>query len=328
MLNPDLHLNTQLFEVDCAKAPTRDGFGVGLEYLGEHNDDVVVLSADLSESTRCDGFMKKFPERYIECGVSEQNMALVAAGLGVCGKIPFISSYAVFSPGRNWEVLRTTTVYNNLPVKIAGHHAGIVTGPDGPTHQATEDIASVRSWPGMTVLVPCDALQAEKATIASADINSPVYLRFSREKTPIITTQETPFEIGKAYAYWVSEKPQVLIASSGHMVYQALAAARILEKENISSTVLSLATIKPLDKKTIIAHAKTAKAIVSVEDHQIEGGLGGALAELFSKEYPIRMGYVGLKNTFAESASGTDLLRQYGLDALAIACEVKRVLDL
>ena len=170
--------------------------------------------------------------------------------------------------------------------------------------------------------------KAEKATIASADINSPVYLRFSREKTPIITTQETPFEIGKAYAYWVSEKPQVLIASSGHMVYQALAAARILEKENISSTVLSLATIKPLDKKTIIAHAKTAKAIVSVEDHQIEGGLGGALAELFSKEYPIRMGYVGLKNTFAESASGTDLLRQYGLDALAVAREVKRVLDL
>src|SRR5258708_2708815 len=248
MLNPHLNLNQKLFDQDIDQKPTRNGYGEGLVKLGESNPNVVVMTADLSDSTRCEKFAEKFPDRFIECGVAEQNMAAIAAGLGVSGKIPFISSYATFSPGKNWETIRTTIVYNEANVKIAGHHAGIVTGPDGATHQATEDIAITRCWPNIQVINPCDAYEAEKATIAAGNSIGPVYLRFTRDKTPVMTTSETPFSVGKIQTFWVSENPQVLLVGTGHMLYYALLAAKELEQEKIDVLVANVATIKPLDE--------------------------------------------------------------------------------
>ena len=252
MLNPYLKLNPKIFDAAVEQRATRAGYGEGLVELGEKNKNVVVLTADLSESTQANGFEEKLPERFFEVGVAEQNMAAIAAGLGVSGKIPFISSYATFSPGKNWETIRTTIIYNKSNVKIAGHHAGTMTGPDGATHQATEDIASVRSWPGLTIFVPCDAIEAKKATIEAAKIDGPVYLRFTRDKTPVITTEETPFESGKSQVFWTSASPQVAIFSMGYMTYHALLAAKELEKEGINSLVINVATIKPLDEKGIL----------------------------------------------------------------------------
>src|SRR3989344_4145030 len=234
MLNKNLKLNPKIFAADIEEAPTRDGYGKGLLELGEKNPNVVALSADLTESTRAEAFAKKYPERFFEVGVAEQNMATIAAGLGISGKIPFISSYATFSPGRNWEQIRTTIAYNDSNVKIAGHHAGVSVGPDGETHQATEDIATMRAIPNMKVFVPCDAIEARKATIAAAKIWGPVYLRFGREKTPVFTTDKTPFVPGKAEILWYSNtraKPQVLIIGCGAFLYNALLAANELEKE-------------------------------------------------------------------------------------------------
>src|SRR6185437_15854755 len=233
MVNPDAKLNPKLFDTDVEQRPTRDGYGNGLVAAGEMNDNVVALCADLTESTRVEAFAKKFPERYFELGVAEQNMATVAAGLGVTGKIPFISSYATFSPGRNWEQIRTTIAYNDANVKVAGHHAGISVGPDGATHQATEDIAIMRALPNMKVFVPCDAVEAEKATLAAAQLWGPVYLRFQREKTPIMTTKQTPYTPGKALVLWQAKKPDVLIVGCGGILFNALVAARELEKEKI-----------------------------------------------------------------------------------------------
>src|SRR3990167_2671266 len=224
MLNPALKLNQKIFYKDVEVAPTRKGYGDALEKLGEVNPNVVVLCADLTDSTQCAKFAEKFPERFIECGVAEQNMAAIAAGLGVSGKIPFISSYATFSPGKNWETIRTTIVYNQSNVKIAGHHSGIVTGPDGATHQATEDIAITRAWPWIKVIAPCDWHEALRATEVSADIKGPVYLRFTRDKTPVITTGETPFDINRAETYWVGKNPQATIFGTGHLLYCALLA--------------------------------------------------------------------------------------------------------
>ena len=231
MLNPELKLNKNLFDEDVEQKPIRDGYGEGLVLAGEADLNVVALCADLTESTRSEAFSKKFPERFFEVGVAEQNMATIAAGLGVSGKIPFIASYATFSPGRNYEQIRTTIAYNDSNVKIAGHHAGISVGPDGATHQATEDIAIMRAMPNMKVFVPCDAIEAKKATLAAAKIWGPVYLRFGREKSPVITTEETPFTPGKAQIFWQSKKPQVIIIACGMLVYNALVAAKELEKE-------------------------------------------------------------------------------------------------
>jgi len=228
MLNSALYLNEKLFEKDVEVAPTRAGYGEALVKLGEINPSVVVLSADLTDSTQCAKFAEKFPERFFECGVAEQNMAAIAAGMGVCGKIPYISSYATFSPGKNWETVRTTIVYNQSNVKIAGHHSGIVTGPDGATHQATEDVASVRAWPGIKIVIPCDSNEGYRSTIASADINGAFYLRFTRDKTPVITSEKTPFEVGKIQTYWISKKPQVTIFGTGHLLFYALKAANEL----------------------------------------------------------------------------------------------------
>ncbi len=327
MLNPSAKLNPNLFAADPAdQKPTRDGYGTGLVKAGEANANVVALCADLTESTRVEAFAKKFPERYVEVGVAEQNMATVAAGMAVTNKIPFIASYATFSPGRNWEQIRTTIAYNDANVKIAGHHAGISVGPDGATHQATEDIAIMRAMPNMRVIVPCDAVEAEKATLAAAQIVGPIYLRFQREKTPVMTTAETPFAPGKAEIFWESKKPDVLIIACGGLVYNALVAARELEKEKISAIVLNCHTIKPLDEKKIIELAKKTGAVVTVEEHQVQGGLGGAIAECLARNEPTPIEFIGMQNTFGESGAPEQLLEKYGMMPADIKHAVKKVL--
>ena len=265
MLNSEAKLNPKLFDADVEQVPIRNGYGDGLLFAGEHNKNVVVLCADLSESTRSEPFAKKFPERFIEIGVAEQNLATIAAGLGISGKIPFISSYATFSPGRNWEQIRTTISYNDSNVKIAGAHAGISVGPDGATHQAVEDIATMRVMANMMVIVPCDYHEARKATVAAAKIWGPVYMRFAREKTPVITTEATPFVPGKALEFWHSKKPQVAIIGCGPLLYQSLVAAKELDKDGIATIVLDSHTIKPLDEEKIVEVAKKCGAVVTVE---------------------------------------------------------------
>lgn len=331
MLNPAAKLNPKLFDTDVEQAPIRDGYGEGLLAAGEKNKNVVALCADLMESTRTEAFAKKFPERFIELGVAEQNMAAIAAGLGISGKIPFIASYAIFSPGRNWEQIRTTIAYNNANVKIAGHHAGVSVGPDGATHQATEDIALMRALPNMRVFVPCDAIEARKATAAAALIAGPVYLRFEREKSPLMTTDATPFVPGKAEIFWESrgagrKSPDVLIIGCGSVLYNALLAARELEKEKIGAVVLNCHTIKPLDEKKIAELAKKIGAVVTVEQHQVAGGLGGAVAEALAKHAPVPMEFIGLQNTFGESGPPEALIEKYGIDAKDIKAAAKRVL--
>ncbi len=301
----------------------RDGYGTGLVQAGRTHDNVVVLSADLKESTRCERFAETFPERFIEVGVAEQNMAGIAAGLGISGKIPFLSSYAVFSPGRNWEQLRTTVCYNDANVKIAGHHAGLSTGPDGATHQALEDVALMRALPNMTVIVPCDAEEARKATLAACDVWGPVYLRFARPKTNVLTTDKTPFTPGHAERFFSSRKPQVAVFACGSMVYDALKAAEELERDGVGTTVYNVHTIKPLDTRTLLAAAKQAGAVVTVEEHSVIGGLGGAVAELLAEELPVPLQRVGTQDTFGESGAPDELLKKYGLDAAGIKRAVR-----
>jgi transketolase len=326
MLNPEAKLNPKIFDEDIEQAPTRDGYGEGIVAAGDTNKNVVALCADLTESTRMESFAKKFPDRFFEVGVAEQNMAAIAAGLGVTGKIPFIASYATFSPGRNWEQIRTTIAYNNANVKIAGHHAGISVGPDGATHQATEDIAIMRVMPNMKIFVPCDSVEARKATLASAQLWGPVYLRFQREKTPIMTTAETPYLPGKAQIFWQSKKADVLIIACGGLVYSALVAAKELEEEKIGTIVLNCTTIKPLDVKKIVELAKKTGAVVTVEEHQVEGGLGGAIAETLAKHAPTPIEFIGMQDTFGESGKPAELIKKYGMEVKDIKAAAKRVL--
>ncbi len=342
MLHKDLHLRPefllqkssdpllqeggQTFAQEApASAPTRDGFGKALLELGEQNPHVVVVCADLAESTRVLAFKEKYPERYIEAGVAEQNLATVASGLAVYGKIPFITSYATFSPGRNNEQIRTTISLNNVPVKIAGSHAGLSVGPDGATHQALEDIALMRVQPNMVVLSPCDAEEARKATLAAAAHPGPVYIRLAREKTPVMTTSETPFEIGKAITMWESARTsEVVIFATGPLLYQALLAAKELEHE-VQTTVINIASIKPLDKETILAAAAEAGAVVTVEEHQLAGGLGSAIAELLASEHPVPQEFVAVKDQFGQSGTMEELVKHYGLDSVSIAAAVRKV---
>lgn len=327
MLNPHLFLNQKMFDHNALQKATRDGFGDGLVELGTTNKDVVVLTADLSESTRTEGFEKKFKKRFFEVGVAEQNMAAIAAGFAVSGKIPFISSYAVFSPGKNWETIRTTIIYNEANVKIAGHHAGIITGADGSTHQATEDIAITRVFPGITIFVPCDYWEAKKATIESANIKGPVYLRFTRDKTPIITTEKTPFDKNTPQVYWLSENPKVTLFAFGYMFYYALLAAKILEQKGINVLVVNQSAIKPANEKEITELAKKTNRVVTVEDHQVMGGLGSMIAEVLAKSFPTPMEFVGLQDTFAQSGNPKDLIKQYKMDEIAIIEAVEKVIS-
>lgn len=324
MLNPYLHLNPKLFDEDAEQKATRDGYGTALVALGNTNPNVVVLTADLSESTRCDAFAKKFPERFFDVGVAEQNMAAVAAGMGVTGKTVFISSYATFNPGRNWEPIRTTIVYNEANVKIAGHHSGIMTGPDGATHQATEDIASIRSWPGIDIYVPCDAVESKKATMMAGSTYGPAYIRYTRDKTPIMTTEETPFD-KRVQTFWTTENPQATIFGMGYMLFYCLLAAKELEAEGLEVLVANVSTLKPLDAEGVVGLAERTGAAVSVEDHQVMGGLGGILAETLAKNYPIPMEFIGLQDTFAESGTPKELVEKYAMGKNAIKEAVKKV---
>lgn len=326
MLNKNAKLSPNVGAEKVEEVPIRNGYGEGLLIAGEKNPDVVVLCADLTESTRSEEFSKKYPDRFFELGVAEQNMATIAAGLGISGKIPFISSYATFSPGRSWEQIRTTISYNDSNVKIAGHHAGIVTGPDGATHQAVEDIATMRVMANMKVVVPCDAIEARKATVAAAEMRGPVYLRFAREKSPVVTTEETPFEVGKAEVFYQTTKPQAAIIACGLLVYNALQAAIELEKEKINVLVINNHTIKPIDEKKITEVAKKCGAVVTVEEHQISGGLGGAVAEVLAKNCPTSMEFVGLRGVFGESGGAKELIEKYGMGVKDIKEAVKKVI--
>lgn len=329
MLNQQQKLNTKLFNEDVEQIPIRQGFGEGLLNAGIENENIVALCADLTESTKMNLFADKFPKRFIQIGVAEQNLATVASGMASMGKIPFISSYAMFSPGRNWEQIRTTISYNDRPVKIAGSHAGISVGPDGGTHQAVEDIAIMRVIPNMVVLSPCDAIEAKKATLACAKTKEPTYIRLAREKTPIVTTIDSPFEIGKAQMVFVPEQglAQVGIIATGALVYKALVVARDLEKKGIKVKVMNLSTIKPLDTDAIIALARETKRIVTVEEHQIMGGMGSAVAECLAQNYPTQIEFIGVKDKFGQSGTPDELLEHYEMGISHITKAVEKLLN-
>lgn len=328
MINPNAKLSAKLFQEDIDQAPTRQGYGEGLVIAGTESENVVVLCADLTDSTKSNLFKEKFPDRFIEVGVAEQGMATIASGIANYGKIPFISSYAAFSPGRNWEQIRTTIALNNVPVKIAGAHAGISVGPDGATHQMLEDIAIMRAMPNMIVIAAGDAITAKKATAAAAKNGKPVYMRFAREKTPVYTTDETPFEIGKGLTLWEtgSMNQEVGIIATGTLVYEALLAAKKLEETGIGSIVLDMHTVKPLDAEAVLSVARKTGAIVTVEEHQITGGLGGAIAEYLSRNHPTPQEYVGMPDHFGESGQPEELLEKYGMKAQHIVEAAKKVI--
>lgn len=315
--------------------PTRNGYGEALVELGKKNKDVVVLCADLSDSTRSGMFRDAFPERFIECGIAEQNMMGMAAGLALSGKVPFISTYSVFCPGNNWSQLRVLVGQNNANVKLTGAHAGVSVGPDGMSHQALEDIAITRCLPGLVVIAPCDVIETRKATLAAAKHKGPIYLRFAREATPVFTTKKTLFKIGKAEIF--REGKDVTIIACGPLVYNALVAAERLSKEKIDPIrkkfsngvdvrVINNHTIKPMDEKTIIKAAQETKAIVTVEEHQVMGGMGSAVAEVLSKTNPVPIEMVGVQDRWGESGEPDELIEHFGLGVNSIIKAVKKVL--
>ncbi|MAF20421.1 MAG: transketolase [Parcubacteria group bacterium] len=307
--------------------PTRNGYGQGLVELGKRSEDVVVLCADLTGSTRSAMFQKEFPDRFIQVGIAEQNMLSIAAGLAFSGKVPFVSTYGVFCPGRNWDQLRVNVCYSKANVKLTGAHTGVSVGPDGATHQALEDIAITRCLPNMTVLAPCDMIETKKATIAAGEIKGPVYLRFAREATPIFTTVKTPFQIGQAEVF--KQGKDVSVIACGPTVHEALLAAHDLAKENISVAVVNNHTIKPMDEKTIIEAAKTG-AVVTAEDHQVMGGLGSAVAEVLATSLPagrqVPMEMIAVQDRFGESGQPEELMKEYGLLAEDIKQAIKKVI--
>ena len=312
-------------EKELKKLPTRNGYGEGVAELGAKDKNVVVLCADLVDSTRSKYFADKFPERFIEIGVAEQNLVTVASGLAAVGKIPYVSSYAMFCPGRCWEQIRTTICYNDRNVKIVGAHAGISVGPDGATHQATEDIGLMRALPNMKVVVPCDVEETRKATIAIGKDPKPWYIRFARNDTPVFTTKKTPFKLGRAEIF--REGKDIAIIACGPLVYEALQAAETLwNKYNIDACVVNNHTIKPLDEKTILNVAKKCRKIVTVEEHQIHTGMGSAVAEFLSQNYPVPIAFVGIKNHFGESGDPEELLRKFGLTREFIVKEAMRMI--
>lgn len=305
---------------ELEQVPIRKGFGLGLKAAGDTNEKIVALCADLTGSTMMDIFRDAHPERFFQVGIAEQNLVTVGSGFAAMGHIPFVSSYAAFSPGRNWEQIRTTICLNDRPVKIIGSHAGVSVGPDGATHQMLEDIALMRVLPNMVVLAPGDAVEAEKATHALAADPRPGYMRLAREDSPVYTTEETPFEIGKAYVY--APGGDVTIIATGTMTYQALLAAEALFKDGIDAEVIHCPTIKPLDAETILESVRKTKAVVTCEEAQINGGLGGAVAELLAENYPVLMRRIGMKDHFGESGTPEELFKHFGLDYKHIALAV------
>jgi transketolase len=324
MLSPEANLNAQLFDPKVERIPTRNGYGQALLELGEKDPRVMALTGDLAESTRVLDFWKKYPDRFVECGVAEQNMMGVAAGLALAGKIPFVSSYAVFVPGRNWDQLRVSVCYSNANVKVAGAHAGISVGPDGATHQALEDIGITRVIPNLVVVVPCDAEETRKCTHAVAEYIGPCYFRFAREKTPVITTKETQFQIGKSYV--CVEGTEVTIAACGPLLHEALVAARTLEGEGIHAEVLNCHTLKPFDEATLVASVKKTGCCVTVEEHQIIGGLHSTVCETLGRNFPAPVEAIGMPNSFGESGEPDELLTKYRMKAPDIVAAAKKAI--
>lgn len=313
-------LNPKVFDDDVTLEPIRAGFGRGLKAAGESNELVVALCADLTESTQMHLFKEAFPKRFIEVGVAEQNLVTVASGLARAGKIPFTSSYAAFSPGRNWEQIRTTIALNDQPVKIVGSHAGVSVGPDGATHQMLEDLALMRVLPNMIVIAPGDSIEAEKATKLIAENGKPTYIRLARDKTPIFSTDESPFEIGKAYV--LREGDQVSLLGTGTMTYQLLVAAQKLAEQGIEAEVVHVPTVKPLDEETILASVRKTGRVVTAEEAQIAGGFGGAIAELLAEKLPMPIKRIGMQDRFGESGAPAELLEHFSLTGSQIAEEL------
>lgn len=326
-------LRKTLFTQQEEEKATREGFGEGLVIAGEKNERIVALCADLTDSVKMDGFKKRFQDRFFEVGITEQAMSGLASGMAAMGYTPFIASYAMFSPGRNWEQIRTTIAYNNVPVKVVGAHAGISVGPDGATHQAIEDIAIMRMIPNMQVFVPCDATEARAITEHIATTKEPAYLRLTREKTPMILPDSYVWNHGKGYSVYTSHHKyggtfihNVGIIACGPIIYEALKATESLEKEGIGVTILNMPQIKPLDVAALLRLAKEVRAIITVEEHQIAGGLGSAVAEYLSEHHPIRIGRVGVNDRFGQSGKVQELYEEYGLTAKHIAQKVRETL--
>jgi transketolase len=323
MIDPQMYLN-DVNDPSIAQEPIRAGFGHGLVEAAHKNANIVALCADLTASTKMDEFAKAYPERFVEVGVAEQNLVTAAAGMALAGKVPFVSSYAAFSPGRNWEQIRTTICLNDTNVKIVGSHAGVSVGPDGTTHQMLEDIALMRVLPNMTVIVPADAEEAKKATLAIAATKGPAYIRLAREKSPVVTTAKTPFHIGKANV--LRDGSDLTIVACGQLVYQALVAAEQLAKVGIDIEVINAAVVKPLDTHTIIASARKTGAVLTAEEGQIAGGLGGAVAETLADHFPVPMSRIGMNDRFGESGEPTELLEYFGMTAPGIIKRVKELI--
>jgi transketolase len=319
----DLHLVDITGELSYE--PNRKGFGKGLLEAGKRNENVVAACADLTDSTQMSLFRDEFPDRFVEIGVAEQNLVTVGSGMAALGKIPFVASYAAFSPGRNWEQIRTTICLNDMPVKIVGAHTGLYTGKDGATHQMLEDIALMRVLPNMVVLAPCDSVEAEKMTLAMAEDPRPNYMRLAREGLATITTAQTPFKIGPAYIF--REGADVSIIATGTMTYQALVAAEELSKDGISAEVIHVPTIKPLDAETILKSVRKTGAVVTIEEAQINGGLGGAIAELLAENHPAPMKRIGMQDHFGESGDPAELFEHFGLDAKHVRLAAHSVID-
>ncbi|HEY5257477.1 MAG TPA: transketolase C-terminal domain-containing protein [Candidatus Baltobacteraceae bacterium] len=319
-----LHLHGYTDATSVKQVPTRNGFGEGLIEAGKRNRNVMAICADLVESTRMEGFKKACPEQYLEIGVAEQLLVAMAGGLAAAGKIPWIASYAMFNPGRSWEQVRTIMALNETNVKIAGAHAGVSVGPDGATHQAIEDIAIMRVIPHMTVVVPCDSIQTKKATLALSEMFGPVYLRFAREKSAIVTTEQTPFEIGKAQTF--REGTDVAIVACGILLYNALMAAEELASAGIDCRVVNNHTVKPMDQAAIVAAAHDCGAIVTVEEHQVHAGMGSRVAEIVAQHHPVPIEFVGVQDRFGQSGDPVELIEHYGMGTTAIVAAAKKVL--
>lgn len=326
MLNPKLNLSPQIFKKDLYQKSCRDGFGEALVEVGEADERIVVLTADLKDSTRVTAFKERFPDRFFEVGVAEQALVTIASGMAAYGKIPFVTSFAIFSPGRNWEQIRTTICLNDVPVKIIGAYTYFGNGFDGATHQCLEDLALMRTLPNLVTLAPADYEQTKKAVSAAAFNDQPTYLRLPRMSSPAFTTPDTPFEIGKSQVLFESKDPQVTLVACGPLVYEALLAAKKLAQSKIGSIVINLHTVKPIDQQALIRAAKTTACLVTIEDHQVNGGLGGAVSEVLAKNYPVIIEMVGVEDTFGESGKPQELLKKYGLTAVSIVSAAKRAI--
>lgn len=321
----DLYLVKDITAKDIAKEPMKKGYGRGLVEAGKQHGNVVAASSDVVGSTGTDLFAKEFPQRFFEVGIAEQNLVTLGSGLAAMGKMPFVAAYGAFSPGRNWEQIKTTIALNDQPVKIVGTHVGLSDAPDGATHQMLEDIALMRVLPNMTVISPCDSVEAAKATEKLASYKKPAYLRIARDETPIITTDKTPFEIGRAYVYAPGD--DITVVTTGRMTYHALVAAEHLYKEGIDLEVIHAPTIKPLDNVTILHSVRKTGAVITAEEAQINGGLGGAVAEMLGEEHPVPIMRIGVQDRFGESGKPEELFEHLGLTAKHIALAAHELME-